>query len=154
MTKKAKKEESKHIYQLELTEKQARLLSWTCDNMARIIEGQDSTYQDFMEQAWEKRCKEATGNMMDKEFEGGWYKMREDATELCKNMEKRFWGLDYNSFYGVNYDESADTIWDIYQVSRHQLWLDRPEENKSHMTVDASEAMRFGKEPLAKIKRI
>lgn len=154
MANKTKKEEPKHIYQLELTEKQARLLSWTCDNMARIIEGQDSTYQDFMEQAWEKRCKEATGNMMDKEFEGGWYKMREDATELCKNMKKRFWGLDYNSFYGIYYDENADIIWDIYQVIRHQLWLDRSEENKSHMTVDASEAMRFGKEPLAKIKRI
>ena len=154
MTKKTKKEESKHIYQLELTERQAQLLSWACDNMARIIEGQDSTYQDFMEQAWEKRCKEATGNMMDKEFEGGWYKMREDATELCKNMKKRFWGLDYNSFYGIYYDDTSDIIWDIYQVIRHQLWLDRPEENKSHMTVDASEAMRFGKEPLAKIKRI
>lgn len=154
MTRKIKKEASKYVYQLELTEKQARLLSWACDNMARIIEGQDSTYQDFMEQAWEKRCKEATGNMMDEEFEGGWYKMREDATELCKNMKKRFWGLNYNSFYGVYYDEDADIIWDMYQVIRHQLWLDRPEENKSHMTVDASEAMQFGKEPLAKIKRI
>ena len=69
-------------------------------------------------------------------------------------MRLSFWGLDYNSFYGIHYDENADIIWDIYQVIRHQLWLDRPEENKSHMTVDASTAMRVGKEPLAKIKRI
>ena len=28
-----------------------------------------------------KRCKEATGKIMDEEFEGGWHKMREDAVE-------------------------------------------------------------------------
>ena len=35
-----KTKEPKHIYQLELTERQAKLLSWACDTIARIIEGQ------------------------------------------------------------------------------------------------------------------
>lgn len=33
-------------------------------------------------------------------------------------------------------------------------WLDRPDDEKSNITVDASEAMQFGNEPLAKIEKI
>lgn len=145
-------EEKRHIYQLELTERQARLLSYACDSMARIIEGQDRTYQDMMEAAWEKRCKEATGKMMDEEWDGGWYNMRADAERMIMEMKKRFWGLGPNALYGVNYDESADIIWDIYQVIRHQLWKDNP--SRSSYTVDASEGVQFGTEPMAVIKRI
>ena len=35
---------------------------------------------------------------------------------------------------------------------RHQLWLDRPEEEKSRITVDAFEAMQWGSEPLPEIE--
>lgn len=142
----------KHIYQLELTERQARLLSWACDTIARIIEGQDRTYQDMLEAAWEKRCKEATGKMMDDEWDGGWSQMREDAERMCREMKKRFWGLEPNALYGVHYDNNGDTLWDIHQVIRHQLWKDNP--NRQQFTVDASEAHQFGDEPLAYIKRI
>lgn len=142
----------KHIYQLELTERQARLLSWACDTIARIIEGQDRTYQDMLEAAWEKRCKEATGKMMDDEWDGGWSRMREDAERMCREMKKRFWGLEPNALYGVHYDNNGDTLWDIHQVIRHQLWKDNP--NRQQFTVDASEAHQFGDEPLAYIKRI
>jgi hypothetical protein len=43
-----------------------------------------------------------------------------------------------------------------YQIecNEEQLWLDRPEDKKSPITVDASEAMRFGSSVLAKINRI
>ena len=54
---------------------------------------------------------------------------------------------------GVGYDDTADILFDLHQVLRHQLWLDRPEDKKSHITVDADEAMRFGSEPLAIIER-
>jgi hypothetical protein len=138
-------------YTLELTEKQARLLSWVCDTFPRLIEGQSWSYQELFESAWEKRCKKATGEMMDDEFEGGWYKMREDAETFCKEIKRRFWNLAPNADYGVNYDDSADIIWSIYQVIRHQLWLDNPDPNKSRMTVDAFPAHQFGSEPLAKI---
>lgn len=135
-------------YTIELTEKQARLLSWACDTFPRLIEGQDWAFQDLMESAWERRCKEATGNMMDKEFEGGWYKMREDAETFCKEIKKRFWNLAPYANYGIRYDESADIIWDIYQALRYELWKNRPEP-KSHITVDAFPATQFGSEPLA-----
>lgn len=35
---------------------------------------------------------------------------------------------------------------------RHQLWLDRPNNEKSNMTVDASKAVQFGSEPLPEIE--
>lgn len=146
---------NKPVYRLELTERQAKLLSYACDQFSRLICGQDMAFQDLMEAAWEKRCKEAVGGHgMDKEWDGGWYNMRHDAEEICQNIKKRFWGLGRQTLYGVYYDETADILFDIHCVIRHQLWLDKPDENKSTMTVDASEAMQFGKEPLAKIEKI
>lgn len=143
-----------HTYALYLTERQAKLLSYACDQFSRLICGQDSSFQDLMETAWEKRCKEATGDMMDDTWDGGWHAMRHEAEDLCKQIKKRFWGLDRNALYGVHYDETADILFDLHQVIRHQLWLDRPADKKSTITVDASEAMAFSDEPLAKIERI
>lgn len=137
-------------YILELTEKQAKLLSWALDTFPRLIQGQSFAYQDLFETAWEKRCKAATGNMMDEEFEGGWSQMREDAEALCKKIKRRFWNLPYNSQNGIHYDDTADVLWDIQQVIRHELWRNDPD--RTHYTVDASPAMQVGSEPLAKIE--
>lgn len=139
-------------YTIELTEKQARLLSWACDTLPRLIEGQDWSYQQLMEEAWEKRCKEATGKAMDEEWDGGWQAMREEAERLCKEIKRKFWGLPANSMYSIHYDDTADILWDIYQVIRHQLWKNNPNPNKSRITVDASPACQVGSEPLIKIK--
>lgn len=143
-----------HIYNLQLTEKQARLLSYACDRLSRIICGQDWTFQEFMEEAWEKRCKETTGEMMDDEWDGGWHNMRQEAEEICKKIKKRFWGCEANAMYGIGYDDTADILFDIHQCIRHQLWLDKPESHKSHITVDSDTPMRVGSEPLALISKI
>ena len=148
------KPDIEYMYNLKLTENQVKVLSRACDVYSRLICGQDREYQDLFEAAWEKRCKEATGNIMDGEFEGGWYKMRNDAEKLCKEIKKKFWGLNGGSLYGVKYSETSDVLFDLHQVIRHQLWLDRPEDKKSHYTVDASEAMQFANEPLATIEKI
>ena len=141
-------------YILELTEKQARLLSWALDTFPRLIEGQSHAYQDLFESAWEKRCKEATGRMMDDDFEGGWQKMREDAETFCKEIKRRFWNQAPNCDYGIHYDDSADILWDIYVVLRHELWKNIPEP-KSHFTVDAFPASySIGEEPLCKVSSI
>ena len=137
-------------YIIELTEKQARLLSYVCDQFARLIQGQDAAFQDLMETAWEKRCKNATGNMMDEEWDGGWYAMREEAERTCREIKRKFWGLPANTFNGIHYDDTADILFDIHQVIRHELWKNRPEP-KSHITNDAFIATRFGDEPLCKV---
>lgn len=146
--------QKEYKYNLRITERQAKVLSYACDRLSRIIEGQDWTYQEFMEAAWEKRCKKAVGgNGMDKEWDGGWHNMRHEAEEICMMIKKRFWGLERNAMNGIYYDDTADILFDLHCVIRHQLWLDRPTDEKSSMTVDAYEAMRVGSEPLAIIER-
>ena len=145
----------KHIYTLELTKRQAELLSYACDQFSRLIIGQDWSYQELFEAAWEKRCKEAVGGHgMDDEWDGGWHRMREDAEAICKQIKQRFWGLGSNSMYGIHYDDVADILFDLHTVIRHQLWLDKPEDKKSSCTVDAYPAHCWGTEPLAIIRRI
>lgn len=142
-----------HTYTLHLTKRQVEILSYACDSFSRLICGQDWTFQNLFEAAWEKRCKEATGKSMDKEWEGGWQNMRDDAEVMSWEIKRRYWGLERNAMHGVYYDDTADILFDLHQVLRHQLWLDRPEDKKSHITVDADEAMQFGTEPLAKIEK-
>jgi len=145
-----KKNESKHIYQLELTERQAKLLSYACDRLSRIICGQDWTYQEFMEEAWEKRCKKATGTSMDKEWDGGWSNMRAEAEDLCNQIKKKYWGLERNAMYGIHYDDTADILFAMHTVIRHQIWLDG---DRSFHGVDSDEPVMLGSEPLATIRR-
>ena len=145
MEKKTKK------YIIEMNERQARLLSWALDTLPRLIEGQDHSFQDLLEQAWEKRCKEATGKMMDDEWDGGWYQMRHDAEQACLKIKRRFWGLPSNTLNGIHYDDTADILWDMHQAIRYQLWKDNPDPNKSTITVDAFPAHQFGDEPLIKV---
>lgn len=147
-------EKQEYKYNLKLTERQAKLLSWGCDNLCRIICGQDWTYRDFMKEAWEKRCKEATGQRFDEEWDGGWQNMHEDAEKMTKEMKKRFWGLDGNAMYGLGYDDTSDILFDIHQVIRHQLWLDKPEDERSNFTVDSDNPMKSGSEPLAEISSL
>lgn len=144
-------DDDKYIYTLELTKKQAEILSYACDRMSRIICGQDWTYQEFLEEAWERRCEEATGKAMDEEWDGGWYKMRHDAEEICKQMKKRFWGLEADAMYGIRYDDYADILFDMHRVIRHQIWEDEDDE-KSYITVDSEDpTSSIGSEPLAVI---
>ena len=140
-------------YVIELNEHQMRLLSWACDTIPRLVEGQDWSYRQLLEEAWEKRCKKATGEPMDDEWDGGWSAMRDEAEELCKKIKARFWGLPANTMNGIHYDETADILWDIYQVCRHQLWKDNPNPSKSKWTVDAFPASQVGSEPLVKVYR-
>ena len=98
---KNKDNKKEYVYNLKLTKRQAKLLSYACDQFARCIQGQDWVLQDLMESAWEKRCKEATGKTMDNEWDGGWYDMHHEAEGICKRIKKRFWGCEANAMYGI-----------------------------------------------------
>lgn len=137
-------------YTIKLSKRQLQLLSYACDRMSRLIEGQDWTYQELMEQAWEKRCKEAVGGHgMDNDWDGGWHNMRQDAEDICKKIKKRFWGCESNQMYGIKYDSVSDILYDMHQVMRHKLWLDS---DRQFIGVDSSEAMQVSDEPLIKIE--
>ena len=75
-----KKEETK--YQITMNKRQLELLSYGCEQLARLIQGQSNALQDLFETAWERRCKKATGKMMDKEFEGGRHQRRIDKIPI------------------------------------------------------------------------
>lgn len=149
----AKKKTEKR-FQIELNERQLRLLSWVCDTFPRLMEGQSFAYQDMLESAWERRCKKETGKMMDDEWDGGWHKMREDAEVFVNQIKARFWGLRPCENWGIHYDDVSDIIWDIHQVARHTLWLSDENPDKPNYTVDASPAHQFGDEPLVTVKEI
>ena len=51
--------------------------------------------------------------------------------------------------YGIKYDSVSDTLYDMHQVMRHQLWLDS---DRQFIGVDSSEAMQVSDEPLIKIE--
>ena len=146
-------EETKHIYTLELTERQAKLLSCACDQFPRLIQGQDGAYQDLFEQAWEKRCKEATGDSMHKAWDCGWYNMRHEAEKIANEIKKKFWGLDKCALNGIRYDDAADILWDIHRVLRHQFYKDRGD--TSLATVDSENpTSSVGSEPLAIVRQV
>ena len=72
---------SEKKYTLTLAQKQLKVLNYACDQFSRLICGQDWSYQNLMEEAWEKRSKKATGKSMDKDFEGGWQEMGRNGSE-------------------------------------------------------------------------
>lgn len=140
-------------YVIRVTEKQMRTLSEACDLFSRAIIGQDFVFKDLMEEAWEKRCKEATGKMMDNDFEGGWSAMRADAEAISLQMKQRFWGLGAQSLNGIHHDATSDLLYDIHCVLRHQLWLDNPDPNKFR-GVDSDTPLHVSNEPLCIVERI
>lgn len=145
------KEEKKHIYRLELTERQAKLLSYACDQFMRCIQGQPEAFQQLMEEAWEKRCKEAVGGTgMDKEWNGGWWNMRHQAERLSRLATKWFWGCRQG--YGIHYDDAADIFFDIHRVLRYQFYKDRGDTSKAFVDSE-NPTSSVGSEPLAVIRR-
>ena len=151
-----RKKEKKKLYNIQVTENQLRLLSHACETYSRLICGQDMVLCGLMEDAWEKRSKKETGNAMHKEWDGGWYKAREDAERYAREIRQRFWFCPPATLYGQSYDENADVLYDIHTVLRHQLYLDAPEEKREKLkwTVLADTPIQMSKEPLVKVTKI
>lgn len=149
MKKQKKKEEKK--YSIEVTEKQLMVLNQTCNSYMRLICGQSMDLVDLMENAWEKRCKRATGNAMDENWEGGWSNARVEAEAFAQNIRSRFWGCTSNTQNGLRYDDTADILYDLHQVFRNRIYKDMPKEERemAKLTVMADPPMQFGSEPLA-----
>lgn len=147
---KKEKEINKHIYNLQLTKRQAELLSYACDQFMRCIQGQPEAFQQLMEDAWEVRCKESTGERMNNEWNGGWWNMRHQAERLSRLATKWFWGCRQG--YGIHYDDAADIFFDIHRVLRHQFYKDRGDTSKAFVDSE-NPTSPIGSEPLAIISR-
>lgn len=51
-------------------------------------------------------------------------------------------------FYGICYSEESDILWDIYQVLRHECYLN------FYIKIYRTDAMKTAREQLIKIKTI
>lgn len=135
-------------YKLILNERQLIAISSACEIVCRLKSGQWSMAVES--------CEDERGNHL---FD--W-----DLVKQIEDIIKPRMGLEYNQSWGIGKNESADILWDIHQVLRHQISWDRAREqghvsqegnarNWSKMWgVSYDEPMQFSKEPLLKIEKI
>lgn len=145
---------SEKRYALEVTATQAQVIAQACDLLSRTQSGQWKTAYELLPKdgsvTWEQ-----------------WHEACEDIKEIMKTILRG--GIDgTSSSFGVGSSEtppSTDIAWDIHQVIRHRLaWEDAIEQGvvqsiddkrdwRSMMGVAYDPPMRFGPEPLAKMRR-
>lgn len=144
-------------YQIEVTERQLQLLSYACEKADRQIIGQlDISLENDLMDAWEREYKK-DNNIKGyfKKLPEEWYYVQNEVQRHIDELRKLCWHQDRCTMYGIHYDETADTLFDMHCVFRHALWESRPEEEKSNWTVDASEhTYPYGDEPNAKIIKV
>lgn len=144
-------------FQIEVTERQLQLLSYACEKADRQIIGQlGISLEDDCLVAWEREYKKENnikGALRTLPEE--WYDVRAKVEKHIDELRQLCWKCDKFRYYGIKYDNTADTLWDMHRVFRHALWSERPE--RSYMTVDSenpSEILRYGSEPYARIIKV
>lgn len=80
----------------------------------------------------------------------------EELKRLAMHLHIFCWNMEHYASYGIRYSEESDTLWDVYQVLRHERYLNFSEKDKELMrcSVMAGEAMQTAREQLIKIKTI
>lgn len=129
------------IYKITLTESQLRLLSEHSERSARVIAGQlEYGIRDILLEALNK-----SGNRNENTI-----KLIDDVLHFLKGI---CWNLPSHSAYGVGYDKESDTLWDMYEVIRHQLWRDS--EDRVEYTNSSYPASHWNKEvPLIEVELV
>lgn len=115
--------EKEVLYRITLTESQLRLLGEVSEKFARIIVGQ--LYHGMgeeMEVAYEMHHNTPIYDSEDDD--------REELDRLLNGIKKLCFKQEPNSSYGVGYNEKSDTLLDIHEVIRHQLWSDSKDKPK------------------------
>lgn len=146
-------------YQIEVTERQLQLLSYACEKADRQIIGQlGISLKDDCLDAWEREYKKENGIKGTlRTLPEEWHDVRAEVERHIDELRRLCWRCDRFKAYGINYDKTADTLWDLHRVFRHALWKERPVDQRSNMTVDAecpNDFLRYGTEPYAKILKV
>lgn len=133
-------------YTITITEVHLRLLSEITEKMARTIVGQ-------LDYGILEECKAAIDrHYPELEFEDR-HSMVEHTKNALAEIHQYCWKQQGNARYGVGYSAKSDTLWDIYEVLRHQLWQEL--KDKSIMTVDSDKPLHWNKKiPLIEIVKI
>lgn len=137
---------SKDKLSFEFDSEELSKLSNICNDIARMICGQPFSMRDTLTSAWHNispRSADVDKNILD-------YKI----DTYLSMLHTLCWHSADNELDGVHYDENSDSLFDMYQVFRHALWEDAPDDKKSRFTVDADTPMQYSKHPLFQIERI
>ena len=134
-------------FTIEVNEKQLRLMNRAVELWSRLICGQLylGDLQDLCCEAYEKSG------------QGKWGDIRDIAEQDMLMLQRRYWNLQhYGASYGLGYDKTADTLFDMHKVLDHAIYLSMPKEKQQEMkwTVMADKPMAFGDEPLIKVQEI
>lgn len=105
-----------------------RMLSHICDTITRFICGQTFAITDGLMECW---CN------LHKDEVDTYCEVRDLLQNEVRLLHNLCWNTQENSYYGINYDETSDMLFDMHQVFRHVLWEEQPEETRSYMTVDS-----------------
>ena len=150
-----RKEVEKERFAIIVNEHQYNTLMWAAEAMSRIICGQlNFTLRDICESAWERDHKSP-------EYPygvcaPGWDEMRDQLEDKLEEVRKLCWNQNRGTLYGINYNETADELWDIYQVMRKwdfdNMKNDTQRENL-RMTVLGDDPLHVSDQPLIKIER-
>lgn len=134
------KEEVK--YRITLTEGQMKLLSKVLDKQARLIVGQlDYAIEEELLRASRKHRPENEGVT------------RLYVQQILKRLSYVCWGTKDSERFGVGYSEDSDTLWDMQEVIRHQLWKD--DEFRNQFVVSSNPAVHWNKkEPLIEVEKV
>ena len=134
-------------YQITLSENQLNILNRITSDYARLVVGQT----DKLEGVFLKALKRHQSENLTKEEKG---QEQDYVISLLETLHRICWKQNTNEFYGVGYSELSDTLIDMNEVIRHQLWQDY-EGEKSRYTVDSDKPFHWNKkEPLIKIEKI
>lgn len=144
-------------YQIEVTERQLQLLSWACDMADRQIIGQlDASLWHECMSAWEREYRKDNGikeslSTLPKE----WHTVRAQVDAHIDELRRLCWHQDKHTMYGIGYNDTADTLFDMHCVFRHALWKEEPKDKRSECVVSAyPHDHPYGSEPLAKINEV
>lgn len=130
-------------YILEMNENQTRLVKTALEEYFRIRMGQ---WRDLAESLAIKNIDLSADNPHHKEIFERYLSKRDAGEKVLKCAGEILMG----SPYGNPKSEDQLLAEDIWQVIRHELWMDRPD--KDDWCVDAREPMQVSQEPLPEMR--
>lgn len=137
--------------QFRLTGHQVGILRNVCEQASRLRCGQlDFTLEMELMAAYTRRYQNDDEKL----------KLARDVHEQIRNtfayLHTLCWALPVNSDHGLNYDDDADILWDMYQVLRHRLWKEaHPNPTvEDRLNVASDIPLRTGNSPMITLKKI
>lgn len=122
-------------YQITLNKEQAQIISKSLDFYSRIIGGQFERMKDF--------------------FWGAKSEHLEEVGKVLSRLKYLLTGMEDNGNLGIgNISAEGRNAYDLHQVIRDRLALDRETKPEHWPTVDFNPPTQWGNQPFAKIERV